>query len=56
MMYFDVLKALEEEQAARQGAGVSVQKEDLTAAVAASKPVDEPKDPYEEFDDGDRAL
>jgi hypothetical protein len=55
-----VLKTLEEEQDARNSAGVNSPsgKEDITAAVAASKPIDEPKDGYSsEWDeDADRSL
>lgn len=59
-MYFDVLKALEDEQAARHSAGtdppLGYPKEDITAAVAASK-VEEPKDNYSsDWDDADRPL
>ena len=59
-LYFEVLKTLEEEQDARNSAGVNSPsgKEDITAAVAASKPIDEPKDGYSsEWDeDADRSL
>ena len=61
VVYFEVLKALEEEQATRNSAGtdslLGVPKEDLTAAVASSKPVEEPRDGYSsDWEDEDRAL
>jgi hypothetical protein len=52
-IYFEVLKALEDAQAARHSGGTD---SDITAAVVASRPVEEPKDGYSEFEDDDRAL